>query len=509
MSRATPTSRRQLRIPTLVFNTQTAEIEAISTPKSTRNNRPYIAAADFAALTPFSKGVTSMLMSPTAARVTSDQNTLMNNLDGGRGRSKKTTKRRLFEPKVKSRFAQEHSDNDDENTQPPNNSPDIHALNANMYNRSNVDENAGEDIEVVVDVVGDDFTEVTTPTITTGRRKRLLVLAALTLLFLVFLKYRSAEYVNDAPSVVDPVPMNAPLASDKIEEVSTEITPEPALVRSDVTIHKSQAAISRKYESIDFVGLWYNWWLSISVMKPVESRNTSSHTGIDIDSPFRREIATVIDRLESLELSIAQMIPRAERRKQAIVEADYALTAAGATVIHSLTSETFINTTLKRPSSFVDRALEYVTGLKMNDKHRVDSFSRPEMVLQDSPLRLGHCWRVKGSRTQITLKLGHAIVATHFTIDHIDARLIPKGDLSSAPRHLQVWASFNIQNDMNWRMIAEYEADFREKSSHSFGRISDLEEAFVAKETHYIQLRVLSNTGKATSTCLYRFRVHE
>jgi len=207
----------------------------------------------------------------------------------------------------------------------------------------------------------------------------------------------------------------------------------------------------------------------------------------------------------------------------AIPELDFALLSAGTQVLADDTSATYFPSQW-RLDQRLQRGLDYL-GLPVNILSEGDSGSGsgniggvvnkvfdvlnlhktvgvPEDALVPST-KPGHCWPMQGQSGNLTLLMRGAVMIESVSIDHTSS-----GDRSSAPKDFEVYGLVDAGRGVA-RLIAKgrYEINGTSAAVQNFQVIDDshrqADQPFQA-----VSLRVLSNHGNPSFTCLYRFRVH-
>ena len=213
---------------------------------------------------------------------------------------------------------------------------------------------------------------------------------------------------------------------------------------------------------------------------------------------------------------------------------DFALYAAGARSLPSLTSATY----RASPRTLVRKAVSFVTRIGERRLSAVNALHPANDA--------GQCWPFRGSKGQLGVKLARRAYISDISIDHVPKAL--GFDLRSAPRQMEVWGLVegqeNIAKATGW--LAERqrqrsdasEADLlKDQKDEQWGlpkhlpggerylRIAEflydphstknLQTFPVAPEVMalgvdfgVVVLVVKSNWGLPEFTCLYRFRVH-
>ncbi|XP_011880580.1 PREDICTED: SUN domain-containing protein 2-like isoform X2 [Vollenhovia emeryi] len=130
--------------------------------------------------------------------------------------------------------------------------------------------------------------------------------------------------------------------------------------------------------------------------------------------------------------------------------------------------------------------------------------SDPRTVIQGNPKQPGVCWAFQDFPGYLIIKLRSAIYVTGFTLEHIPRRILPNGDISSAPRKFNVWGLLS-EDDLEPVMFGEYEFTANSDESWQYFPVQNTE---IKSPYEYVELRIHSNHGELNFTCLYRFRVH-
>ncbi|XP_017106871.2 klaroid protein isoform X1 [Drosophila bipectinata] len=115
----------------------------------------------------------------------------------------------------------------------------------------------------------------------------------------------------------------------------------------------------------------------------------------------------------------------------------------------------------------------------------------------------GECWAFQGFPGFLVLKLNSLVYVTGFTLEHIPKSLSPTGRIDSAPRNFTVWG-LEHEKDFEPVLFGEYEYQDNGASLQYFA-IQNLD---IKRPYEVVELRIETNHGQPTYTCLYRFRVH-
>ncbi|KRF98560.1 uncharacterized protein Dwil_GK22144, isoform B [Drosophila willistoni] len=115
----------------------------------------------------------------------------------------------------------------------------------------------------------------------------------------------------------------------------------------------------------------------------------------------------------------------------------------------------------------------------------------------------GECWAFQGFPGFLVLKLNSLVYVTGFTLEHIPKSLSPTGRIDSAPKNFTVWG-LEHEKDQDPILFGEYEYQDNGASLQYFA-IQNLD---IKRPYEIVELRIETNHGQPTYTCLYRFRVH-
>ncbi|CRL05344.1 CLUMA_CG018268, isoform A [Clunio marinus] len=128
----------------------------------------------------------------------------------------------------------------------------------------------------------------------------------------------------------------------------------------------------------------------------------------------------------------------------------------------------------------------------------------PRTVISPS-VQPGECWAFQGFPGFLVVKLNNMINISGFTMEHISQSLAPNGIIDSAPNNFSVWG---LTTEMDKDPVNfgnyHYSADENAASLQYF----PVQNREINQPYQIIELRVESNHGNPSYTCLYRFRVH-
>ncbi|XP_052841358.1 klaroid protein isoform X2 [Drosophila gunungcola] len=115
----------------------------------------------------------------------------------------------------------------------------------------------------------------------------------------------------------------------------------------------------------------------------------------------------------------------------------------------------------------------------------------------------GECWAFQGFPGFLVLKLNSLVYVTGFTLEHIPKSLSPTGRIDSAPKNFTVWG-LEQEKDQDPVLFGEYQFEDNGASLQYFA-VQSLD---IKRPYDIVELRIETNHGQPTYTCLYRFRVH-
>ncbi|KAG7252518.1 hypothetical protein CRUP_033943, partial [Coryphaenoides rupestris] len=115
------------------------------------------------------------------------------------------------------------------------------------------------------------------------------------------------------------------------------------------------------------------------------------------------------------------------------------------------------------------------------------------------------CWAFRGARGTLALSLSHPVTLSHVTLDHLPRYSAPTGRIDSAPRDFQVYGMQEEATQEEGTLLGSFSYDQEGESTQTFQIPESPSSSLVYR---HVELRVLSNWGHMTYTCVYRFRVH-
>ncbi|XP_077018295.1 SUN domain-containing protein 3 isoform X2 [Tamandua tetradactyla] len=173
-------------------------------------------------------------------------------------------------------------------------------------------------------------------------------------------------------------------------------------------------------------------------------------------------------------------------REDQVQMADYALKSAGASIIEAGTSESYKNA----------KAKLYWHGIGF-----LNYEMPPDIILQPD-VHPGKCWAFPGPQGHTLIKLARKIIPTAVTMEHISETISPSGNTSSAPKEFSVYG-ISKECEGEEIFLGEFIYNKRGTTIQTFELQHEVSEYLSC-----VKLKILSNWGHPTYTCLYRFRVH-
>ncbi|CAL8328383.1 unnamed protein product [Merluccius merluccius] len=131
-----------------------------------------------------------------------------------------------------------------------------------------------------------------------------------------------------------------------------------------------------------------------------------------------------------------------------------------------------------------------------------DLVDRRQEAVGYAVLLPGRCWAFRGAQGTLVLSLSHRVAVSHVTLDHLPRYSAPTGRIESAPRDFQVYGMVG-ENLEEAALLGNFTYDQEGEATQTFQIPESSRKAY-----RHVELRVLSNWGHMTYTCVYRFRVH-
>lgn len=259
-----------------------------------------------------------------------------------------------------------------------------------------------------------------------------------------------------------------------------------------------------------------DWWNKLA------SGKTS---GLTIKSSDGKDVTGLINQLVDSAISKAS--------KDTLARPDFAMYSGGASIIPSLTSETYE----MKPQGLTANLLGLVTGNGY-------AVGRPPVTALHHETHNGHCWPFPGTQGQLGVMLSSPVRISDVTIDHVPREVAT--DMRSAPRHMELWGL--VEGDMNlevyqaWQNEREAQRAAAELAGEAYVEPADDYPKTLPRSVPYMRIAnftyniyapehvqtfavpqeiqdlrmdfgvvalvVKSNWGREEFTCLYRFRVH-
>lgn len=113
----------------------------------------------------------------------------------------------------------------------------------------------------------------------------------------------------------------------------------------------------------------------------------------------------------------------------------------------------------------------------------------------------GNCWAFQGFPGFLVIQLSAKINVSAFSLEHIPTTISPDGKRDSAPRGFSVYG-LQTEDDHDAWLLGKYEYEHDGPALQFFSVQNE------ANAYKIVELRIDSNHGHLTYTCLYRFRVH-
>lgn len=124
----------------------------------------------------------------------------------------------------------------------------------------------------------------------------------------------------------------------------------------------------------------------------------------------------------------------------------------------------------------------------------------PRTIITPS-INPGECWAFQNFPGFVVIRLSSRVKIEAFSLEHISKLLVPNGKIDSAPKHFEVYG-LTEENDKQPVKLGDYEYD-ADGDPLQFFSVEGEDRVF-----GIVELRVISNHGNPSYTCLYRFRVH-
>jgi SUN domain-containing protein 1/2 len=112
----------------------------------------------------------------------------------------------------------------------------------------------------------------------------------------------------------------------------------------------------------------------------------------------------------------------------------------------------------------------------------------------------GDCWAFEGSGAVVIRLIGKVNISA-VSIEHASRAVLPTGTITSAPKDFSVWGLDGLNGEEHY--LGNFTYNINGSPSQYFPIQNPSANSF-----HFIELKIHTNHGNPTYTCLYRFRVH-
>lgn len=131
------------------------------------------------------------------------------------------------------------------------------------------------------------------------------------------------------------------------------------------------------------------------------------------------------------------------------------------------------------------------------------SSNAPIRIIQPTT-SIGECFGFFGNLGEVTIRLQQYVFVEAISIDHIDAKMSPSGNISSAPKRFNVYGVQVSNGRQHFFGSYEYKISI-DRRLQTFEVPESLQSKF---SFAYVQFRFLDNHGNADYTCVYQTQVH-
>ena len=173
---------------------------------------------------------------------------------------------------------------------------------------------------------------------------------------------------------------------------------------------------------------------------------------------------------------------------------DFALHSAGARVVESLTSATYLNR--KDRWGLLGKVIAFLSG------GSIETSSPPENALSHD-LVPGKCWAFAGHQANLTIQLASPILPKSVSLGHLPKSLALNQTRGSALAQFNVWGVI-IDTPLRYVLLGSGTYSLDGEPVQTF----PLEYPPLESPLRHVSLQILSNHGESAFTCLYRFSVH-
>ncbi|KAJ9108233.1 hypothetical protein QFC19_002481 [Naganishia cerealis] len=119
--------------------------------------------------------------------------------------------------------------------------------------------------------------------------------------------------------------------------------------------------------------------------------------------------------------------------KDVLARPDYALASGGAHTVEAQTTKTLV---LVRPQP------KWPSWVSQNRDKSLEVTGRTPLVILHPATQPGMCWPFEGSQGHVGISLSREIHVTDVTVEHVAKELVSARSLMSAPRDMELWATF-------------------------------------------------------------------
>ncbi|KAM6163827.1 SUN domain-containing protein 5 [Rhynchocyon petersi] len=163
---------------------------------------------------------------------------------------------------------------------------------------------------------------------------------------------------------------------------------------------------------------------------------------------------------------------------------DFALKSIGATIDFEHTSATYNH----------NKARSYLNWI------RLWNYAQPPDVILEPNMTPGNCWAFVGERGQVTIRLAQKVYLSNVTLQHIPKTISLSGNLDSAPKDFVVYGMESNPREEVFLGAFQFQP---ENTIQMFPLQNQPPRPFSA-----VKVKISSNWGNPSFTCLYRVRVH-
>lgn len=131
------------------------------------------------------------------------------------------------------------------------------------------------------------------------------------------------------------------------------------------------------------------------------------------------------------------------------------------------------------------------------------SSNAPIRIIQPTK-SVGECFGFFGNIGEVIIRLQQHVFIEAISIDHIDAKMSPNGNINSAPRRFNVYGAQVSNGRQHFFGSYEYKISIQRRL-----QTFEIPESLQSKVSFaYVQFRFLDNHGNSDYTCVYQTQVH-